>query len=127
MHVQGPDMPVQGPELPSGLNDDKHHDALSADLPLQWLAHQVSEKRAAELAELADKSGAPAPAPLHANVMAHHAQHVQHVQHVQHMQLQSQHHLAHMDMHIPMDSLADDHKRKLMQLEAMHKRARHEE
>lgn len=124
-------MPVQGPELPPGMEDKG--DGLGADLSLQWLANQVTEKRGEldlEKSGLAQQMGhhhhhhhaPPAPAPLHAGVMGHH------------VQMPSQHSLhPGMEMHLPLDGAMaqqlqmEDHKRKMMQMEAIHKRARNEE
>lgn len=132
-------MPVQGPELPPGMEDPKG-DALVGvgnELPLQWLAHQVTshqvtEKRA-EMAEM-DKGVThshvhhsmhhqmhpPAPAPLHPAVLAH----------SHHVAMHHPHSLAHtMEMHLPMDpsSMDDPHKRKMMhQIDVISKRVRDE-
>lgn len=81
-------LPVQGPELPPGM-DDKG-DGLGE---LHWLAQQVTEKRATEMVEM-DKTGGmghghhhhhhhPPPAtPLHSGALHQHLQ----MQHMPHMQ-----------------------------------------
>ena len=103
-------MAVQGPELAQGI-DDKAPE-LGGEIALPWLAQ---EKRGPEMAEL-DKA-TPAPAPLHAAVLAAHVQ----------MQMAPTHLPHPMGMELPLD-ITEENKRKMMQLETLSaKRARGEE
>ena len=76
-------MPVQGPELPGGI-DDKQHEGLPADMPMQLHPNWFT-----------DKNGAPAPTPLHAAVLPHH--HVQPMMHPGH-HVGMEHHMLPMDL-----------------------------